>query len=83
MTSDALMRYDHGTCQHASRDPDLGISGIVSNDEDACILSEDVASELGQMLAQRVAVHEMMKKTVPLLSPDTMNATDKEGNTPL
>ena len=45
--------------------------------------SETVVSELGQMLAQRNAVHEMMKKTAPFLSPDTMSATDAEGNTSL
>ena len=28
-------------------------------------------------------MHEMMKKTAPFLSPDTMSATDAEGNTPL
>ena len=45
--------------------------------------SETVVSELGQMLAQRNAVQEMIKKTAPFLSPDTMRATDAEGNTSL
>ena len=40
--------------------------------------SVTVVGELGQMLAQRNAVHEMMKNTAPFLSPDTMSATDAE-----
>ena len=42
--------------------------------------SAAVVSELGQMLARRDAVEEMMTITAQLLSPDTMNATDTEGN---
>ena len=42
-----------------------------------------VVDELWQMLAERADVHEVMKNTAPLLSPDTMRATDAEGNTPL
>ena len=45
--------------------------------------SVTVVGELGQLLAQRHAVHEMVKKTTQLLSLDTMSATDAEGNTPL
>ena len=47
------------------------------------VFSATVVGELGQMLAQRAAVHEMTKKTAPLLSQDTMNATDTDCNTPL
>ena len=34
--------------------------------------------ELGQVVAQRNTVHEMMKNTAPFLSQDTMSATDAE-----
>ena len=40
--------------------------------------SVTVVGELGQMLAQKNAVHEMMKNTAPFLSPDKMSATDAE-----
>ena len=34
--------------------------------------------ELGQVVAQRNTVHEMVKNTAPFLSPDTMSASDAE-----
>ena len=40
--------------------------------------SVTVVGQFGQMLAQRNVVHDMMKETAPLLSPDTMSATDAE-----
>ena len=37
-----------------------------------------IVGELGQVVAQRNTVHEMIKNTAPFMSPDTMSATDAE-----